>query len=91
MAADPYQRAVAEAARVQADYIEQHPFVESIMKGTLTPAVYAAYLRETYHLVTQTPYFLSAARHTATRNGCRTGSSTWPGTSATTTACACAT
>ncbi|GAA2217208.1 iron-containing redox enzyme family protein [Streptomyces nogalater] len=61
MAADPYQRAVAEAARVQADYIEQHPFVESIMKGTLTPAVYAAYLRETYHLVTQTPYFLSAA------------------------------
>lgn len=61
MTTSAFERAEAETAPVLAEYIDKHPFVESILKGTLTEEVYAAYLRETYHLVTQTPYFLSAA------------------------------
>ncbi|MEU9607617.1 iron-containing redox enzyme family protein [Streptomyces sp. NPDC048057] len=61
MTTSAYERAEADAAQVLAEYIDEHPFVGSILKGSLTEQVYAAYLRETYHLVTQTPYFLSAA------------------------------
>lgn len=38
-----------------------HPFIDTILQGNLSVPVYGAYLRETYHLVGQTPYFLSAA------------------------------
>ncbi|WP_413803246.1 iron-containing redox enzyme family protein [Streptomyces iranensis] len=61
MTTSAYARAEAETAPVLAEYIETHPFIACILEGTLTKPVYAAYLRETYHLVTQTPYFLSAA------------------------------
>lgn len=61
MALGAYDKALAETATVlQTDVIE-HPFIDLILRGDLTETVYAAYLRETYHLVHQTPYFLSAA------------------------------
>lgn len=56
-----YERALAETAPVLKRFVVEHPFIESIMNGALTSSVYAAYLRETYHLVGQTPHFLSAA------------------------------
>jgi pyrroloquinoline quinone (PQQ) biosynthesis protein C len=57
----PYEKALAETdSTLQSDVVE-HPFIDLILRGDLTEEVYAAYLRETYHLVTQTPYFLSAA------------------------------
>ncbi|MGW5456627.1 iron-containing redox enzyme family protein [Nocardia sp. NPDC003979] len=56
-----YEKALeATDSILQADVVG-HPFIDSIVDGELTEAVYAAYLRETYHLVNQTPYFLSAA------------------------------
>lgn len=57
----PYDKALAETAPVLQSDIFEHPFVDLILRGDLTEAVYSAYLRETYHLVQQTPYFLSAA------------------------------
>lgn len=56
-----YDSALAETAPVLKRFVVEHPFIESIMNGRLTMSVYAAYLRETYHLVGQTPHFLSAA------------------------------
>ncbi len=61
MVSSPYENALAETAPVLKRFVEEHPFVQSIMNGGLTMPVYAAYLRETYHLVGQTPHFLSAA------------------------------
>lgn len=61
MADSGYEKALAEAAPVLKRFVVEHPFVSSIMNGELSMPVYAAYLRETYHLVGQTPHFLSAA------------------------------
>jgi pyrroloquinoline quinone (PQQ) biosynthesis protein C len=56
-----YDKALAEAAPVLQRFVVEHPFVRSILDGGLTMQVYAAYLRETYYLVGQTPHFLSTA------------------------------
>lgn len=56
-----YEKALAETEPVLRTEIVEHPFIDLILRGDLTEAIYAAYLRETYHLVQQTPYFLSAA------------------------------
>lgn len=61
MSTGPYDKALAETAAVLQTDILEHPFIDLILHGDLTEPVYAAYLRETYHLVHQTPYFLSAA------------------------------
>lgn len=61
MSIGPYEKALAVTAPVLQSDVFEHPFVEVILGGELTPAVYSAYLRETYHLVQQTPYFLAAA------------------------------
>ncbi|GAA3854455.1 hypothetical protein GCM10022243_19970 [Saccharothrix violaceirubra] len=55
-----YETATAEVAAELA-LVEEHPFVRTILDGKLTKPVYAAYLRESYHLVHETPFFLSAA------------------------------
>src|SRR5580700_7039891 len=60
MTSNNYQAALAETAPALAA-VSGHPFVESIMSGKLTVPVYAAYLRQTYHLVGQTPHFLAGA------------------------------
>lgn len=57
----PYERALAETDGTLRKDVVEHPFIDTILRGDLTEDVYAAYLRETFHLVTQTPYFLSAA------------------------------
>ncbi|WP_112263245.1 iron-containing redox enzyme family protein [Lentzea terrae] len=57
----PYEKALAETDSTLRSDVVEHPFIDLILRGDLTEEVYAAYLRETYHLVTQTPYFLSAA------------------------------
>ncbi|MFI1970542.1 TenA family transcriptional regulator [Streptomyces cinnamoneus] len=56
-----YAEALEEIAPVLKEDVETHPFITDIVGGRLTPSVYAAYLRETYHLVHQTPCFLTAA------------------------------
>lgn len=56
-----YDKALAEAAPVLQRFVVEHPFVQGILDGDLTVPVYAAYLRETYHLVGQTPHFLATA------------------------------
>ncbi|MBN9755819.1 long-chain acyl-CoA synthetase [Pseudonocardia sp. Ae406_Ps2] len=56
-----YEKALAETSDVLRSDVVEHPFIDLILRGELTEGVYAAYLRETYHLVQQTPYFLSAA------------------------------
>lgn len=61
-----YEKALAETAPVLRGAVVEHPFIELILRGDLTEAIYAAYLRETYHLVAQTPYFLSAAASRST-------------------------
>jgi pyrroloquinoline quinone (PQQ) biosynthesis protein C len=64
MSTSRYAEAVAETDPVLKRFVVEHPFIEMIMGGGLTRDVYAAYLRETYFLVGQTPYFLaSAAAH----------------------------
>lgn len=62
----PYEKALAETDAVLQSDVVDHPFIDLIVCGDLTEDVYAAYLRETYFLVNQTPYFLSAA---ASRSG----------------------
>ncbi|ROO86426.1 pyrroloquinoline quinone (PQQ) biosynthesis protein C [Actinocorallia herbida] len=59
--AGAYDSALAEVAPVLKNLVVEHPFIDTIVNGELTRPVYAAYLRETYFLVGQTPYFLSAA------------------------------
>lgn len=61
MANNRYEDALTETNPVLKRYVEEHSFVDAIIGGELTKPVYAAYLRETYHLVHQTPYFLAAA------------------------------
>jgi pyrroloquinoline quinone (PQQ) biosynthesis protein C len=61
MAISPYEKALAETAAVLQTDVVEHPFIDLILRGDLTEGVYGSYLRETYHLVHQTPYFLSAA------------------------------
>lgn len=61
MTISPYEKALAETAPVLQTEVQEHPFVDLILSGELTEPIYAAYLRETYYLVQQTPYFLSAA------------------------------
>jgi pyrroloquinoline quinone (PQQ) biosynthesis protein C len=61
MATVHYDEAVAETDPVCKRFVADHPFIEMIASGELTKEVYAAYLRETYFLVGQTPYFLSSA------------------------------
>ncbi|MEU6586868.1 iron-containing redox enzyme family protein [Nocardia sp. NPDC046763] len=56
-----YDKALAETESTLRAVILDHPFIAQILAGKLTESVYAAYLRETYYLVNQTPYFLSAA------------------------------
>jgi thiaminase len=56
-----YDKAFAEVSPLLQQHVVEHPFVTGILNGELTMPVYAAYLRETYHLVGQTPHFLSAA------------------------------
>lgn len=56
-----YDKAAAEVEQTLEADVVNHPFIKTILGGKLTKQVYAAYLRETFHLVTQTPYFLSAA------------------------------
>jgi len=51
-----------EMAPIEHKLVREHSFVTGILeKGTLTKSHYAAYLRETYHLVHQTPLYLAAA------------------------------
>ncbi|UMP00005.1 iron-containing redox enzyme family protein [Amycolatopsis sp. EV170708-02-1] len=57
----PYDQALEETSSVLQSAVVDHPFIKMIIDGELTEEVYAAYLRETYFLVNQTPYFLSAA------------------------------
>jgi len=61
MPTSQYEKALAETAPTLQSDVAEHPFIDLILRGDLTEGVYAAYLRETYHLVQQTPYFLSAA------------------------------
>jgi pyrroloquinoline quinone (PQQ) biosynthesis protein C len=56
-----YEKALSETEPVLRGDVVEHPFIDLILRGDLTPSIYAGYLRETYHLVQQTPYFLSAA------------------------------
>ncbi|ROO50969.1 heme oxygenase-like protein [Micromonospora sp. Llam0] len=61
MSGSLYEKALIETEPVLQTAVLEHPFIELILNDGLTEPVYAAYLRETYHLVQQTPYFLSAA------------------------------
>lgn len=56
-----YDEAFEQAAPILQSSVVEHPFVQGILDGKLTVPVYAAYLRETYYLVGQTPHFLSTA------------------------------
>ncbi len=56
-----YDKALADVTPLLQQHVAEHPFVTGILNGELTMPVYAAYLRETYHLVGQTPHYLSAA------------------------------
>jgi thiaminase len=56
-----YDKALAEATPVLQHFVVEHPFVQGILNGELTVPAYAAYLRETYYLVGQTPHFLATA------------------------------
>jgi pyrroloquinoline quinone (PQQ) biosynthesis protein C len=56
-----YDTAVSDTDSMLTEYVVDHPFIHMISEGRLTEGVYAQYLRETYHLVRQTPFFLSAA------------------------------
>ncbi|WP_437626759.1 iron-containing redox enzyme family protein [Sorangium sp. So ce1151] len=58
---DYFKQTLQEMAPVQASLVERHPMLERIRNGTFTRANYAAYLVEQYHLVTQTPHYLTAA------------------------------
>lgn len=58
---DHFQLTFQEMAPVQAALVERHAMLERIRSGTFTRSNYAAYLIETFHLVTQTPHFLTAA------------------------------
>ena len=60
-ATDLYEQADAETAPLLRRFVLEHPFVAGILGGQLTRPAYAAYLRETYHLVRQTPRYLAAA------------------------------
>jgi pyrroloquinoline quinone (PQQ) biosynthesis protein C len=66
MAANRYDDALAEVEPVLKESVIEHPFIQGILAGDLTKPVYAAYLRETYHLIRQTPYYLSAAATAST-------------------------
>jgi hypothetical protein len=56
-----YDKALAEVTPTLEKFVVDHPFINDIINGNLTSGVYAAYLRETFYLVGQTPHFLSAA------------------------------
>ncbi|HEU4727132.1 MAG TPA: iron-containing redox enzyme family protein [Kofleriaceae bacterium] len=58
---DHFQSTFQDMAPAQATLVEQHAMLDRIRKGTFTRSNYAAYLTETFHLVTQTPHFLTAA------------------------------
>jgi pyrroloquinoline quinone (PQQ) biosynthesis protein C len=58
---DHFQHAFQNMAPVQTTLVEKHPMLDRIRTGTFTRSNYAAYLAETFHLVTQTPHFLTAA------------------------------
>lgn len=66
MTGDRYEDALAETEPLLKQFVLEHPFIEGILGGDLTKEVYAAYLRETYHLVRQTPYYLTAAAANST-------------------------
>ncbi|HEY6794523.1 MAG TPA: iron-containing redox enzyme family protein [Kineosporiaceae bacterium] len=57
----PFDTAAREVDPTLRTEVVEHPFISLILGGGLTESVYAAYLRETYFLVHQTPFFLSAA------------------------------
>ncbi|MDI2132418.1 iron-containing redox enzyme family protein [Yinghuangia seranimata] len=59
--AQGYETALADVAPVLKNLVVEHPFIQRIVRGELTEPVYAAYLRETFHLVGETPHFLAAA------------------------------
>ncbi|WP_322770460.1 iron-containing redox enzyme family protein [Frankia sp. Cr1] len=61
MPATRYEEALGETAPILKGFVLEHPFIERILGGELTKSVYAGYLRETYHLVGQTPHFLASA------------------------------
>jgi len=61
MSTSAYETALAAVEPVLRSEVTEHPFIDLILRGDLTEPIYAAYLRETYHLVQQTPFFLSAA------------------------------
>jgi Iron-containing redox enzyme len=56
-----FEKATGETDGTLQSEVVEHPFIRLILDGGLTEPVYAAYLRETYFLVNQTPFFLSAA------------------------------
>ena len=62
----PYEKALAETDAVLQSDVVEHPFIALILRGDLTEEIYASYLRETYFLVNQTPFFLSAAASRST-------------------------
>jgi pyrroloquinoline quinone (PQQ) biosynthesis protein C len=57
-----FERCHDELAPIEQKLVREHGFIGSILdKKSLTKSHYAAYLRETYHLVHETPLYLAAA------------------------------
>lgn len=56
-----YKTVLEELQPVFREHVITHKFVTSLLSGHLPTTVYASYLRETFHLVRETPNYLAAA------------------------------
>ena len=68
-----YDRLIGATADLYDKHLGQHAMMEHVLGGHLTRGEYAAYLRETYHMVRHTPRMLAlaAARCEDDRRGLR--------------------